>query len=282
MVKFQSKGVINLNLLVTLDSNYIHPLMVMLKSIEITNPYERLTVYVIHTRLTQFDFSRLRYNFSGIKFVPIVPDDKMFENAHFTKRISKETYYRLLACECLPESVDRVLYLDPDIVVIGDLRNLYNYNFSDKCFVACGHTGGVVEEFNRIRLGMSRESTYINAGVLMMNLKKLREIININDIYSYINKKGKLLFQADQDVINALFYNRTAYMPPTVYNLDEHTYKKYKLSSDYVISDTVIIHYDGKNKPWKSDYKGSLNEYYDFFERQLNSNDTEIQISFAN
>ncbi len=271
-----------MNLLVTLDSNYIHPLMVMLKSIEFANPYERLTVYIIHTRLTEFDFKRLHYSFPGIKFVPIVPDDKMFENAHFTKRISKETYYRLLACECLPESVDRVLYLDPDIVVIRDLRSLYNYNFGDKCFVACGHTGGIVEEFNRRRLGMSKGSTYINAGVLMMNLKKLREIISIDDIYRYINKKGKLLFQADQDVINALFYNQTAYMPSAVYNLDEHTYKKYKLSSEYVSSNTVIIHYDGKNKPWKPDYKGSLNEYYDFFERMLNSNDTKIQISFAN
>ena len=271
-----------MNLLVTLDSNYIHPLMVMLKSIEITNPYEKLTVYIIYTRLTEFDFFRLRWAFPGIKFVPIVPDDKIFEKAHFTKRISKETYYRLLACECLPKSVDRVLYLDPDIVVVGDLRNLYNYNFGDKCFVGCGHTGGAIEEFNRKRLGMSKDSTYINAGVLMMNLKKLREIISLEDIYRYISKKGRLLFQADQDVINALFYNNTVYMSPTVYNLDEHTYKKHSLSSEYVMSDTVIIHYDGKNKPWNPNYQGSLNGYYNYFERRLNSNDTEVQISFAN
>lgn len=271
-----------MNLLVTLDSNYVHQLLVMLKSIEVSNPYESLTVYILHTRLTEFDLALIKRSFPRYKFVPIVPDDSLFDGAHFTKRITKETFYRLLLCDYLPDDVDRILYLDPDTVVLKGLSPLYNHDFGKKCFVGAGHTGGVVEWFNKKRLNMSNDSTYINAGVMMINVNNCRKIIRKGDIRRLIDKKGALLFQADQDIFNALYYEYTDYVCADVYNLDEHTYRKHRLNRDYITDNTVIIHYDGKNKPWNEDYNGSMGEYYDYYERLLRYDKGSFSFPVAN
>ena len=270
-----------MNILVTLDSNYINQLMVMLKSVEYSNASTRIVVYIIHTKLTEFDIAKLKRNFPMMIFKPIVPNDEIFNTAHFTKRITKETYYRLLLCEYLPAEVDRILYLDPDTVVIKSLKHLYNFNFGDNCFIGAGHTDGVIEKFNKKRLKMGSDSTYINAGVLMINVNNLRKIYDIKEIKKVIKQKGKLLYQADQDVINTLYWTKTYYVSPLLYNLDERTYKKYKLSLDDVINHTVIIHYDGKNKPWNDNYDGLLDFFYNNYERLLIKNDKKIQLSTA-
>lgn len=271
-----------MNLLVTLDSNYVHQLLVMLKSISHSNPCEKLTVYIIHTRLTEFDLALIKSSFPKYSFISIVPDDEIFDGAHFTKRITKETYYRLLLCEYLPSDVDRILYLDPDTIVLKSLKPLYNHDFGDRCFVGAGHTGSIVEWFNKKRLNMNGNSTYINAGVLMINVKNFRKIFNKSDIKALIDKKGKLLFQADQDIINSLYHKYTDYVHAIQYNLDEHTYQKYKINDRYIKENTVIIHFDGKNKPWKDSYTGSMREYYDYCEKLLNNNEEKIQFSIAN
>lgn len=61
-----------MNLLVTLDSNYVHQLLVMLKSISHSNPCEKLTVYIIHTRLTEFDLALIKSSFPKYSFISIV------------------------------------------------------------------------------------------------------------------------------------------------------------------------------------------------------------------
>lgn len=226
-----------MNLLVTLDSNYVHQLLVMLKSISHSNPCEKLTVYIIHTRLTEFDLALIKSSFPKYSFISIV---------------------------------------------LKSLKPLYNHDFGDRCFVGAGHTGSIVEWFNKKRLNMNGNSTYINAGVLMINVKNFRKIFNKSDIKALIDKKGKLLFQADQDIINSLYHKYTDYVHAIQYNLDEHTYQKYKINDRYIKENTVIIHFDGKNKPWKDSYTGSMREYYDYCEKILNNNEEKIQFPIAN
>ena len=59
---------------------------------------------------------------------------------------------------------------------------IYNLDFEDKWFVACSHTDGVLNKINQIRLQTEKEVPYVNTGVLLMNLKKLRKNLNLNDI----------------------------------------------------------------------------------------------------
>ncbi len=252
-----------MNILVTLDSNYIDRLMAMLNSLTDSNA-GCFDIYIAHSSLKQSDFIRIKQgiDMSRIALHPIRISDVLFRDAHFTNRITKETYYRLLLFEYLPDSLERILYLDPDIIVLNSIKNLYNIDFKGKIFAAAGHTGGIVKTFNLMRLNMGRKSEYINAGVLMINVAEMRKETDAESIFEFIGRKGRFLFQADQDVINSLFWRSTIYLDPCIYNCDEHMFKKYRLTRLWVKKNCVFVHYDGKNKPWNDDYSGNLGDFY--------------------
>ena len=94
-------------------------------------------------------------------------------------------YYRLLAPHLLPEKLDRILYLDPDILVINSLRPLWDTNLDGNLFAAASHTGltEFANDVNRIRLGT--ESDYFNSGVLLMDLSACRKEIVPDDVFAY-------------------------------------------------------------------------------------------------
>ena len=112
----------------------------------------------------------------------------------------------------------------------------------------------------RLNLGMHGDD--INAGVLMIHVDNMRKYVDAETIFRYIDKKGKTLFQADQDVINALFKNKIISINPCFYNLDEATYRRKGLDLEWVRRNAVFVHYNGKNKPWKENYRGELNVFW--------------------
>ena len=100
-------------------------------------------------------------------------------------------YYRLFAARYLPTEIDRVLYLDPDIVVNGNLQELYDTPLNGYLFAAATHVREIMRKINVLRLGMHEDGTYINSGVLLMNLKLLREEQDYQKVFKYIKKYNK-------------------------------------------------------------------------------------------
>lgn len=252
-----------MNVLVTIDSNYIKVLIKMLRTLVAANS-EEFDVYVAHSSLSPYDLGCIKNGVQceRINIIPIQISSQLFEGAYFSKRISKETYYRLLLFKYLPLNVSKVLYLDPDIAVINSVRSFYDIEFGDNIIAGAGHTSGLIKEFNRMRLNLRRNGDYINAGVLMISVDNMRKYITAEQIFNLISQKGRTLFQADQDVINALFKDKIISIDPCYYNLDETTYRKKGLNLEWVKHNTVFIHYNGKNKPWNSHYKGELNVFW--------------------
>lgn len=263
-----------MNIFITLDSNYIYPLCVMLNSIAETNSGNRIDLYVAYSSLTENDFSDMEkaLGMTNHEIHRIPVSDDMFDGCPVLDRISKATYYRLLAGDVLPNDVERVLYLDPDIVINGDLSDFYNLDLQGNIIAGAPHLYGIPEGVNRLRLGLSKENRYINAGVLLIDLKKWREEISLKRIFKFISVNHKKLLLADQDVINALMKNRTLPIDERVYNLDEKTYRHFsscfagerKIDLDWVEKNTVIIHFNGKKKPWKEQkYTGRLGDFFE-------------------
>lgn len=263
-----------MNIFVSLDSNYIHPLCVMFRSLAETNAENSFDIYVGFSSLTEDDFSSMEKALGNldarIHRVPI--DENIFSGAPVLDRLSKATYYRLLIGEILPESVERLLYLDPDIVINGDLSEFYNTDLGSNVIAGCTHLYGIIEWGNLRRLGIRKKdhSHYINAGVLLIDLKKWREAVTVKSILDFIQKNSRFLLLADQDVINVLFAGRMMPADERLYNLDEKTFRHFTEKSanpinlDWVRRNTVIIHYNGKEKPWNgSEYKGKLGEFYE-------------------
>lgn len=264
-----------MNILVTLDSNYIYPLCVMFNSLAKTNSDGEFDVYVAYSSLTEDDFAKMEKALGGINAVihRIPVDNNIFSGAPVLDRLSKETYYRLLIGDILPDDVHKILYLDPDIVINRNLTEFYNTDMTGKTVAGGMHMFGFFEKINLWRLGMDKSSHYINAGVLLINLDEWRKAVTLQQILDFISANIKKLLLADQDVINCLFQHKTLLIDERLFNLDEKTYTKYsskiagkkQIDLDWVRKNTFIIHFNGKHKPWRegNEYKGKLGEFFE-------------------
>ena len=268
------------NVLVTLDRNYLKVLRTMLYSLSQSDSTGIFTVYVAHNSLTEDDFAALQAVLPRTELIDVPLSEEMFQDAPISDRYPKEMYYRLFAAQYLPQELDRILYLDPDLVVINSLRSLYEVDFGDNLFAAASHIESrTFKNFNRRRLHLSEQARYINSGVMMMNLSLLRTQQDPQQIYQFIEEHKNTLLLPDQDVVNALYADRTIFLDPLIYNLGEkylrlknlHLPKEEKLGIHWVRQHTAIIHYYGRNKPWKEGYHGKLGVFYDFFTRELDN-----------
>lgn len=264
-----------MNILVTLNSGYVLPLCTMLKSIAYSDTQSKIDLYIIHSSLTLKDFQKINavtIN-TDITLHPIKVDDTLFDGAPTCKRISKETYYRIFASELLPKNLDRILYIDPDTVILNSLDDFYETDFDGNVIIGAKHFDGVMDIWNRKRLFMKKSERYINAGIMLFNLKLMRKIFSKEKVFDIINKKKHILFLADQDVINIMYDGLIGLFDENVINLDERCFARladkisFEKAIKYVEKNTVIIHYNGKYKPWKSGYKGELDGFWHHFDR---------------
>lgn len=265
------------HILVTLDRNYLKVLSVMLYSLSQSDPEGVYTVYVVNNTLTEEDFASLSALLPRTELVNVQVPEDLLQNAPVSDRYPTEMYYRLFAARYLPQQLEHILYLDPDLVVLHSLRSLYQIDFDGKLFAAASHIESrTFRELNRRRLHLSEHAKYLNSGVMMMNLALLRKE-SPQTIIDYIQSHKATLLLPDQDVLNALYADRTVPLDPLVYNLGEkylrlknlHLPPAEKLTLDWVRSNTAIVHYYGRNKPWKEHYRGSLGIFYHEWEQQL-------------
>lgn len=264
-----------MNILVTLDKNYIPPLRVLLYSMVRSDPQTHYMVYVAHSSLTDEDFAEIRRGIPEEKCticsVPV--DADVMGDAPVLRRLSKETYYRLLAASFLPQEVDRVLYIDPDVCVIRPLTPFYNMDMRDKLMAGAGHVNRFLKWVNFKRLHIRKNEDYINAGILLMDVSKLRALDNTQDILNYVAHNSRKLLLGDQDVINAYYDGELLSLDARIYNLDEKFYARSQkcgnIDLDWVAQNTLLIHYNGSRKPWRADYDGQLGDYYYTFRDEL-------------
>jgi lipopolysaccharide biosynthesis glycosyltransferase len=265
----------SINILVTLDSNYIKPLKVMLKSLFMNNQGEIFTIYMAHSIITDSEIRDLEKYISkhGHKLVSIKVGDKLFDKAPAFLYYPKEMYYRLLAHNYLPDELDRILYLDPDILVLNSVRKLYETNLRGYLYAAVFRENIPLTAFSKIRFRPYKIEAYYNSGVLLMNLKLHRKLIKEEQIFGFIKNNRSKLLLPDQDLINLLYAKKIKSVKETLYNFDTRLYGYYKLISsgevdmDYVINKTVFMHFCGSKKPWKKNYYGRFHALYKHYEK---------------
>ncbi|MDR1195295.1 MAG: glycosyltransferase family 8 protein [Endomicrobium sp.] len=174
-------------------------------------------------------------------------DINEFRGLPVLKFISLATYNRLLIPELLPENVEKAIYLDCDIIVKKDISLLWNINVKEHLIAAVSDNYG-----------------YFNAGVLMFNIKALREFDFYNKWKEYV--KHNEVVWVDQDILNAVLAGRVLYIPPN-WNLPYGTLlKKGKYyNRKYLktfISFSYIIHFSASDKPWHALCPHPLKKYY--------------------
>ena len=260
-------------LLTTLNEGYLPQLQVLLTSLWTNNRQESVSLYLLHSGIPEEALSGLRRQCAayGGPFYPIRVDDALFHDAPATRQYPKEMYYRLLASRLLPGDVKRVLYLDPDILVINPIRPLWETDLQGRLFAAAAHTGKteLANNVNQFRLGT--DCAYFNSGVLLMDLEAARREIDPQALFTFVSLRRKELLLPDQDVLNAMYGHRVLPVDDALWNYDARNYSSYLLRSGgtqdlpWVMEHTAILHFCGKEKPWKPNYFfrfGALYRHY--------------------
>ena len=259
-----------INLLTALDKNYLPQLNVLMTSADLNNPGTQFDLYLLHSGLSEAEIESVRRSAerAGNGFFPVKVDEKLFDGAPVSRQYPKEMYYRLLAGKMLPREINRVLYLDPDILIINPLLPLWKLDMKGELFAAAAHTGKteLANSVNRLRLGVNHD--YYNSGVLLMNLEEIRKAVIPEEIFSYVEKHGKELILPDQDLLNALYGDEIIPVPDELWNYDARNYNNYLLRNGgaynlpWVMEHTAILHFCGKAKPWKTYYTNRFGMLY--------------------
>ncbi|MCC8047187.1 MAG: glycosyltransferase family 8 protein [Clostridiales bacterium] len=259
-----------INLLVTFDKNMIRPFETMIYSMVVNNPTEAFAVWLMHSGLTEEQLDQLQeYCFQlHVSFSAIYMDKACFEKAPIMSQYPQEMYYRLLAPVYLPDDVKRILYLDSDILILNSIAPLWKLDLGNHTFAAASHSSVFyfVNGINRIRLETDQD--YFNTGVILMDLDKARVIVEKEAVFAYVKEHSIGLMLPDQDIFNALYGNETLALDDRIWNYDSRHYAQYMMKTtseydmDWVMQNTVVLHFCGKNKPWRKSYSGRFSALY--------------------
>ena len=167
------------------------------------------------------------------------------------------TWFRLFLPSVLP-NINKLLYLDCDIVVNKSLWPLYNSDLANN------YVCGVIDIMNEANCKRLKLSKYVSAGVLLFNLKKLREDSIQEKFYKYVDQNREKILWNDQDVINAVCNEGIEYIDPlwnvqiTSYNGNKSNFFRENVSQAY------ILHFVSNKKPWKGRYSKYDKYYYKY------------------
>ena len=185
------------------DNNGVQDLGVCLESLFTNNKYS-IEVFVLHSEeLEKKSLNSVANKWSQkLTFIKVDPEPikKLPLNGW-----PEATYYRLLAPRYLPKYCKKILYLDTDTLVDADISALFDYDLSSFSVGACPSPDskediGHVED----RLGIKR-GTHFGAGVLLINLDKVRKTKSFDKLIDFGNKNPKKISAVDQDLLNIFF-----------------------------------------------------------------------------
>lgn len=247
-----------MNILIAINSAYIEPAKVMLYSLAVHN-LEHLSVYLLYSDIKKRELQKLGVFITKRchgKLYPLVLDKHIFDKYPIRGHFSRETYYRIYAQYLLPENIERILWLDADIVVTNTLKEFYERDFEGNCLIACENISDANEEsVKRLKLKYNR---YFNAGVILMNLGQMREEIKEEELGKLIDENISLFLWQDQDILN-IVYQDSVLFDKKRFNCQMGGGREYRLEE---IENAAVLHYVGGRKPWNYYCMENEKQYY--------------------
>lgn len=261
-----------MDILTCTDKKFVIPTGVMIYSVCKNNQSETLNFHVIIDNSVTEDlkneileetsrFSNVSLVFHKID-ISNIRASLVVKNSAFPVSI----YYRLLMTELLPEDIDKILYLDSDIVVCHNLRELWLFNIQDRPLAAVINQSDGGKSYKR--LGLPSDKDYFNSGVMLVNLKYWRNNQCSKKLINYVQENPKVLVFPDQDALNYVFQDSKLLLP-IKYNVQEKFFranlssfnKKFEKEISSAIYDPYILHYTGA-KPWFTKCSHPLKSIY--------------------
>lgn len=243
-----------INIVLSTDENYVKYCAITIASIRNSQKdFDKINIYILCERISDKscrvlkDLSSETLNISLIKFDSLnVSEIKLKKST-----LPDSTYYRLLIADLLPQ-IDKILYLDSDIIVRKSLMELWQTDISNY-FIAA--TSDINEKYVLENANSSKpKNKYFNAGVLLLNLKKWREENALSKIKSFIRNPYATPKYNDQCILNFAFKDNEILFVDKKWNFHNNHHSPEGKNA-------AIIHYVW-DKPW---IKTSLNAYRNYY-----------------
>lgn len=276
-----------MNLMIVTNSAYLRPTYMMLYSLFLNHPQEEVDIYLPYEDIAEAELAGLTAyvsGFAGKRLYPLYVGDTFKSKVKSRNGINVETYYRILGISLLPEHMERILYLDVDMIIKGSIKELYETELGNAPFAVCEDIYGIINGFheaNKRRLSIPERYSYFNAGVMLYNLRFLRETKAAERMLENIYRNYERYEYNDQDVMNEMYYDMLVYVGWDEYNCPpiwcyinknrlaegilefadynairelakdpENMLRTYQNVTRQIYDNAKIIHYLGNTKPW--------------------------------
>lgn len=238
-----------MNIVYSSDENYVQHMAVSIFSLlENNKEIKEINIYILSNDISGKSKEELRHIIEGqfrrnIFFIEFAPfKERLKLNMEWS--ISLSSYARLFLPEMLPDDCEKVIYIDCDTVVCTSLLELWDTDLK-KCSVG-GVLDTVLPQF-KSAVGLKREDTYINAGVLLIDIKKWRSERTQDEFIQFIETYGGRVSHHDQGTINGVLHDRILVLNPR-YNVMtpmfttryENLFKLYQIACKYYSKDEIL------------------------------------------
>jgi lipopolysaccharide biosynthesis glycosyltransferase len=240
-----------------IDKNFARGMGILIDALHVHNPEEKIVVHVFTDGINQSDVDKLKkltaHETIIIKIYYI--DINAFKNLPTTLAWSYATYYRFIMGKVLYGIVDKVLYIDADILCIGSLAQLKNIDMQENIVLAISEEG----QFNVKRLGLA-QGKYFNAGVLYIDINKWNDAQIAEKAVSLLQGDPAKYTYLDQDVLNILLDGKTRFIDRKW----NYLYDMRKMNNQ-LPNGVILIHFIG-DKPWQewSQHHFMVNLYHQY------------------
>ncbi len=261
----------NINVVFSVDDGYAQHLAVALASLlHNCNSSHSLKVFVLDGGISDANKNRLislnNIRPFEIEFTTLSSDafkDAPIQKSHTVggkvfKSFTASAYNRLLIAETYPH-IDKMIYLDADLVLADDIAGLWQEDCAGVPLCAV-ETPIWPERFEAQlnRLTLSRERPYFNSGVMLLNLEEIRKLLPVSRSLEILAQYGKHFICHDQDVLNIAFQGQWRVIGPKYNVLPQmvpgQDHEGFHCYSDRTIAEAaafpVVVHFARRPKPW--------------------------------
>ncbi len=235
------------------DARYAPHAANVMASIVRHAPGARLRFIALQADMTAEQKAQMQAAVPGPEFVWIDVGDDDLPPYATRGHLNRTVLFRLGLEKMAPADCNRVLYIDADVIVVGDIRELWTFDMGPHALATVTDCYQDAEKFAET-WGLSKGGRYFNAGVQVIDLKKVRAEKLFSRALDFVVANDSKLLLGDQDALNYVFWKNSAVLEPT-WNVQRF------LRPRDVRAETApdrrwghakprLIHYIGTEKPW--------------------------------
>ena len=275
-----------MNIVLITDENYVYPTGTTMASVLNSNPDENFTFYIVTKHLSDEHVAVLESfvapycSNANLKIITLGDDILTDFPIRLGDHVTSAAYYRVYLQRALPETLDKVLYLDGDMLCVDSIQPLYSMDFDGfSCVVT--HDERNDEKENFIRLKYPSANGYFCSGVMLINLDWWRKNNVMQKCLDFIAAEPEACLWHDQDALNHVL-NGTVKWADFRYNFMQGYYfdkkslvmdSKYYADIDSARLNPCLLHFSSAYKPWHVECNHPLKKLYrDFYKKCTGKN----------